>query len=166
MENRQCVQQHVGGGKAPVIHQCQGVGQQVIVAQHRAFRQAGGSRGIQNRCQVVRRALDIGEFRDHIFSGRHQAATAVAVERQHPGLDAVELGFAIASADKHCRLGILEEIFDLCSRIGGIEWQKHGAGAHRGEVQGNSLYRLGHLHRHAIAGFDALRLQQVSQPAA
>jgi hypothetical protein len=60
----------------------------------------------------------------------------------------------------------LEEILHLCSRVGGVERQKHGTGAHRGEVQGNGLHRLGHLYRHPIAGFDALRLQQAGQPAA
>jgi hypothetical protein len=90
---------------------------------------------VQNGSQIPRPALDVGEFTCQGVRRRHQAAAGVAVEGKHPRLDIREFLLACAVANKHGRLGIVEKIVDLGTRIGGVERQENRAGSHRGPAR-------------------------------
>jgi NAD(P)-dependent dehydrogenase (short-subunit alcohol dehydrogenase family) len=63
MINRQCVDQHVPLGEAPIVDQAERVRCQIVMRQHRALGTAGGAGSIENGCQVVVGAGNGGKLR-------------------------------------------------------------------------------------------------------
>ena len=132
------------------------------MAQHRALRAAGRARRVENRGEIVRPARGVGEGRRRAGEMFGQRAVALHAERDHmrdAGLfgDGRELFARRGIAHEDARLGVAEEIGDLRWRIGGVERQENGAGAHAAEIEQNRLGRFVDLHGDAVAGNHAQR---------
>src|SRR6188472_1515248 len=109
--------QHVLGRVGPGLTQRFGVRDEVAVSQHRALGAPGGPRGVEQRREIVGRALDSREgFRGGV--GRiHQAALALCVERDERGAGLVRDGLQCLAparvADEDRRLGVADEVLYL-----------------------------------------------------
>ena len=142
--DRQRVQQHVGGGEAPGVGQRLAVLAQRRVAQHRAFGSAGGAARVDERGQVLRRGPV------HRLKRR---------KRGRLGGQGHRVG------DEQRRFGVGDEVVDLGLGVGGVQRQEHGADRQRRQVQHHRLRALRCLHGDAIAGRDALGLEQRRETA-
>ncbi|MCY1384650.1 hypothetical protein D9M69_729350 [compost metagenome] len=67
----------------------------------------------------------------------------------------------LRAADHHGRFGVANEVFDLCTLVGGVERQEHMAGAQGGEVEHHGFDRFFHLDRDARGGGQLQRIEQV-----
>ena len=155
VKNRQGMQQGIGGGKPPEIRQNAGIGQQVPVAEHRAFGAARGARGVQDRCQIIGAArghggggMPLGKGGETALSCRVHGAHRNAQRRGHR-----RQSRQIARiADQQARGGVLQKIVNLFRGIGRVQRQKHRAHPHRRAVQRQGLRGFVHLHRQPVAG--------------
>ena len=163
--DRQGVEQHVVGGKAPEPRQGIGVGAQVAVAEHRAFRPAGGPRGVENPGQVVgleRRAVEVRIEAMAALDQRARAARIQCEERR----DAVgarqraNLLGACRVGDHHAWLRVTQKIVDLGRAIGRIERQVGGTDPQAGKVKQQGRGRFFDLCGDAVALRHAERRKQ------
>ena len=128
--------------------------------EHRALGLAGGTRGVEERGEVVGLPLDRVEALGHRAARLDQGAVFVRAESQRL-TDAVTLAQPgdrvqeLRPRHHHPGLGIAEEVVQLPLRIRGVEREIDGARAQAREVEDERLRRLLHLHRNAVAGFDA-----------
>ena len=166
MKNRQRVNQHIALCPAPVVLQHLCIAQQIAVRQHRALAAARGAAGVQNRRQVI--SLTHHDFMlvAAVGGAIQQRAGAVVIERKdmlraggkRQFAEPAEIG---AAANHHRRLCIADEIVHLGTLVGGVQWQKHVAGAQGGQVKHHRLDRFFNLHGNARAVGQLERLQQV-----
>ena len=70
------------------------------------------------------------------------------------------------AAHHHGGLGVVNEIRDLRTLVGGIEWQKHITRPQGSQVQHDRFHRLLHLHRHARPFGDVERIEQIGKHGA
>ena len=169
VEDRQRMDQHVVGGVGPGLAQRLGVRDEVAVGQHRALGAAGGARGVEQRREIVGRALHRREgFRSRVGRVR-QAALALGVERDERGAGLVRSGLQRLAparvADEDRRLGVADEVLDLGRGVAGVERQEDPAGAHRAEVEHDRLDRLLDLGGDPVAGLHAEAGEGVGHPA-
>ncbi len=153
---------------APVVLQHQRIAQQVAVRQHRALAAPGGAAGVEDRRQVVGAFARRRVLLAHQRRAVEQAAAAVVAEREdvaRAGLErqAREPGEVLRRAHHHGRFGVADEVFDLGLLVGGVQRQVHIARALHCEVEHQRLDALFGLHRHARAGRQLQRDQQVGQ---
>ena len=150
MENGQGVQQHIAGGKAPVVVQTLGAALQIGVAEHGAFAAPRGAAGVQNRRQIVGAPHGWYVLIAVVGSALQQAAPALIVQGHHIAAallksqlaDPAEVG---GGTHHHRGFGVAYEIFQLSALVSRVEWQKHMARSQGGKVQHQRLYRLVHL---------------------
>ena len=171
VEDGQRVDQHVALLPAPVVLQRDGVGQQVAVRQHGALAAPGGAAGVDDGGQGIGTAGRRG-VRAGMVGGALEQAAALAVAQGVDGLgaglegDARDPGKRRRGAHHHGGLGVLQEVFDLAAAVGGVERQEHQAGAQRRQVQRQRFDGFFHLHGHARAGLQAVRVEQVGDAGA
>jgi hypothetical protein len=139
MEDRQRVQEHVVPGEPPCLDKGPGVGKQVVLRQHSALRAPGGARRIEEGGEVPtlsRHGIEARGLPGCLFRER-PAAVAVQRLEVRAGLrrDRRQRGLRGLVADHEARLGVVDEIFDLVRRIGGIERQEDGAGLDAGRIE-------------------------------
>ena len=139
------------------------------MGQHRALGAAGGARGVEQRREVVGRALDRREgFRRRVGRVR-QAALALGVERDERRARLVGRGLQRLApgrvADEDRGLGVADEVLDLGRGVAGVERQEDAAGADRAEVEHDRLDRLLDLGGDPVAGLHAEADEGVGHPA-
>ena len=167
VEDRQRVQQHVRGAEAPAFRQGLGVGEQVVLGQHGAFRPPGGAGGIQQGGQVVSAARRRGKVGGHGPGALSKASGAVGVEglqmRAVAAGEGGERRLGGGVADQGGGGAVLDEIAGLVRRVGGVQRQEDDARLHARRIQRQRLGRLAHLRGEAVAGPDAEARQRLGE---
>ena len=105
---------------------------EILVRQHRAFRAAGGARGIENRGQIAARPWRGFELSRRGVDRRGESSIALdaealdrtQVERLRERTNCLE---PVGTAEGERRFGVAKEIFELGERIGGVQRQQHRA---------------------------------------
>ena len=159
VEDRQSMDQHVIGGVGPSFAQRERVRDEVAVGQHRALGASGGARGVEQRGEIVGRALHRREvFRCRLCRVR-QGPLALRVERDERR---ARLGGRLQQrlapgrvADEDGGLGVADEVLDLCRGVAGVERQEGAARPHRAEIEDDRFDRLLDLGGDAVAGLHA-----------
>ena len=165
--DRKRMQQPVLGGDAPGIDQRLGIGQEIAMGDHRPFGAPGGAGGIEDRRQISGVAPHGRGPCVYAFGRLDETATTRGVQRmcrdplaRSQSADAVG---AFGIADDQAGFGITEKVVELAVGIGRVQRQIDGAGFQAGEIEKNVLGGFLDLHRDAIAGGDALRLQEAGE---
>ena len=169
MKNRQRVDEPVGVREAPAVDQRQRVRRQIFVRQHRALGAAGRARGVEDRRQIVGSARDRLERRGRrgdLLGEGSISRDAEALDRGQAELrcERSQGSEPIGPAERQRGLGVAEEIFELGERIGGVQRQKHGAGAKAGERDHDRVGGFLDLRRDPVAGPDPELNQRMGRP--
>ena len=151
MEDGQGVQQHIAGGKAPVLVQTLCAAVQIGVAEHGAFASARGATGVQNRRQIVGASQGWCVLVAVVGSALQQAALPLVVQGHHTAAALLKGQLAdpteVDGATHHHRgFGVTDEVRQLSALVSRVEWQKHMTRPECGEVEHQRLHRLVHLH--------------------
>ncbi|GAB3543202.1 hypothetical protein GCM10027343_16260 [Noviherbaspirillum agri] len=151
MKQRQRVQKHVAGLPVPVVLQHFGVRCQVFMRQHGPFAAPGSAGGVQDCGKVVRLLLygieAVGLQRSAIQKGTR--AVVVKGEDMAGAAGKCDLRYpakVLRRTHDDRRLGVVDEILDLRSAIGGVEREVDKARTNRREVKQQRFRRFFHLH--------------------
>ena len=160
MEDRQRVDQHVVGAEAPQLGERQRVGREIVVGQHRALRAPGGPRGVEDGGEIVGAARDrrqVARRRGDLFGEAAVAPRPQAVDRLEAELggERARRRQRLRAAERQRRRRVVEEIFELGERIGGVERQQRRPRLEAGERQHDAIGRFVDLRRDPVARLDA-----------
>ena len=133
-----------------------GVREQVAVRQHRPLAAPGGAARVEDRGEVVARALRRRVPCRRSGGPFEQAAAAIVAEGEDEGRSGGERELGrpdevLRRADEDGGLGVADEVADLVALVGGVERQVDVAGAQHGQVEEQRLDRLLDLHRDPLA---------------
>ena len=160
MEDRQRVQQHVIPREAPIAGQDLCIGQEVLLGQHGALGAPGGTRGIEQRREIIGPPLGIGEFRLLAAGALDEASATPGVEglqgsAARPG-DGLDRLVPRGIDDHQGRLGIRDEIVELGDGIGRVERQEDHPRPCRREIEDDRLGTLLDLDGQPVARLQAV----------
>ncbi len=140
--------------------------EQHAVCMQRAFRLAGGARGVDHHRRIVRRCIDRREVGRRLC----QEIGKAAVDGDHAGdvrhlcADLIEFCEALRVGQQRLGAGILQAILQRVRPEQNRDRQRHRAELVDGDVRGGHFRRLRHEDRDAVAAFDALRAQHIGEP--
>jgi hypothetical protein len=124
---------------------------EVAMRHHRAFRPAGGARGVDQAGEVVRRAHRSREG-GRLFIGTPQLQAVPHT---------LEPVASFRAAESDARFGVGHEMRDLARLVGRVERQVHHPRAQAAEIEEHGLLGLLDLRGDAVAGLQPERNQQV-----
>jgi hypothetical protein len=76
------------------------------------------------------------------------------------GCQLVGLGSGLGAANEDAGSGVPEEIFNLVTLVGIVQWEVYGASPQAAKVEGNCLWILSHLHCNTVTRLDPQRNQK------
>ncbi|MCY1412317.1 hypothetical protein D9M71_277190 [compost metagenome] len=172
VEHRHHVQVIAGRIGAAAVQHTQRGERQIGVAEHHAFREAGGAAGVEDAQQGVATAacvLDWLVLGDQRFVAEHAFRRLVVAGVDHRA-DGLGLGGDLPAQvlegivdDQHGGLGVVEGIDDLGGAPANIHRVEHGIGPGHGLVVLDITLRVDRQHCHAIATGHAELLQRAGQ---
>ena len=166
MENRQCVNEHIAFFPAPIRLEGLRIAQHVAMREHGALASASGATGVQNSGQIVLVFNSNSVLIFLLCSTFKQSARSVVIQGEHMLRASFECNFAYPAkvgtrTNHHRRFCVANEVLNLGTLIGCVQWQEHIACSQGGQIQHQGFHRLFHLYRNAAALGKLQAFQQV-----
>ena len=161
MKDRQRMNEAVLRRELPKVHQCLGIGQKIAVAEHRALRLSGRTRGVNNGRKVTPLPRHRGRF--GVCEGgkkcgkrtNAESALAQALEQRH----------RVCATDSEYRLCVLDKIGQLGLRVINIERQIDATRAQASEVNDQRFGRFIRLRKQSVTWPEPERQQMRGEPS-